>query len=41
MMIGVSMAGAIIICIAAFIWLYVQIGPLLSDFIPQERAGEE
>jgi hypothetical protein len=41
MMIGVSMAAAIIICIAAFIWLYVQIGPLLSDFIPQEQAGEE
>lgn len=40
-MIGVSMAAAIVICIAAFIWLYVQIGPLLSDFIPQEQAGEE
>ena len=40
MMIGVSMAAAMIICIAAFIWLYVQIGPLLSDFIPQEPAEE-
>jgi hypothetical protein len=39
-MIGVSMAAAMIICIAAFIWLYVQIGPLLSDFIPQETAEE-
>lgn len=35
MMIGVSMAAAIIICIGAFIWFYVQIGPLLSDFIPE------
>lgn len=40
MMIGVSMAAAMILCIAAFIWLYVQIGPLLSDFIPQETAEE-
>jgi hypothetical protein len=40
MMIGVSMAAAMIICIAAFIWLYVQIGPLLSDFIPQETVEE-
>jgi hypothetical protein len=40
MMIGVSMAAAMIICIAAFIWLYVQVGPLLSDFIPQETAEE-
>jgi hypothetical protein len=40
MMIGVSMAAAMIICIAAFIWLYVQIGPLLSDFIPQETPEE-
>ncbi len=41
MMIGVSMAAAMIICIAAFIWLYVQVGPVLSDFIPQETAEEE
>jgi hypothetical protein len=40
MMIGVSMAAAMILCIAAFIWIYVQIGPLLSDFIPQETAEE-
>jgi hypothetical protein len=40
MMIGVSMAAAIIICISAFIWLYVQLGPLLSDFIPQEPREE-
>jgi hypothetical protein len=40
MMIGVSMAAAMIICIAAFIWFYVQIGPLLSDFIPQETAED-
>ena len=40
MMIGVSMAASMIICIAAFIWLYVQVGPLLSDFIPQETAEE-
>jgi hypothetical protein len=40
MMIGVSMAAAMIICIAAFIWLYIQVGPLLSDFIPQETAEE-
>lgn len=41
MMIGVSMAAAMIICIAAFIWLYVQVGPVLSDFIPEETAEEE
>jgi hypothetical protein len=41
MMIGVSMAAAMIICIAAFIWLYVQIGPLLSDFIPEDPVEEE
>lgn len=40
MMIGVSMAAAMIICIAAFIWLYIQIGPLLSDFIPRETSEE-
>jgi hypothetical protein len=42
MMIGVSMAAAIIICIAAFIWLYVQIGPLLGDFVAIDSAtGDE
>lgn len=40
MMIGVSMAAAMIVCVSAFIWFYVQIGPLLSDFIPEETAEE-
>jgi hypothetical protein len=41
MMVGVSMALSIAITIAAFIWLYVQIGPFLSDFIPQDSAAGE
>jgi hypothetical protein len=41
MMVGVSMALSIAITIAAFIWLYVQIGPFLSDFIPQDGAAGE
>jgi hypothetical protein len=39
-MVGVSMAIAMIVCIAAFIWLYVQIQPLFSDFIPQSESEE-
>jgi hypothetical protein len=41
MMVGISMAIAIAISIGGFIWLYIQIGPLLSDFIPQQSAPEE
>lgn len=33
-MVGVSMAITIIICVAAFIWIYLRVGPFLSDFIP-------
>lgn len=40
MMIGVSMAASIIICIAAFIWLYTQIGPFFSDFVPEDTPEE-
>jgi hypothetical protein len=30
---GITMAVAIVICIAAFIWLFLRIDPYLSDFI--------
>lgn len=39
MMVGLSMALTIAICIAAFIWIYVRVGPLLSDFIPSDTSG--
>jgi hypothetical protein len=41
MMVGVSMAAAIIICIAAFIWIYIQIQPLFTDFIPRSEPPED
>lgn len=40
MMVGLSMAITIIILIAAFIWIYVRLGPYLSDFIPSSTPNE-
>lgn len=34
MLVGVTMALTIIVCLFAFMWIYATIGPLLSDFIP-------
>ncbi|MDI3341949.1 MAG: SH3 domain-containing protein [Sphaerobacter sp.] len=39
LLIGLSMAIAILILIAGFIWIYVRLGPYLSDFVPIGRAG--
>ena len=39
-MVGISMAIAIVLSIAAFIWLYVQIQPLFSDFISPAGTDE-
>ena len=39
MMVGFSMLVTIIILIAGFIWIYVRMGPLLSDFIPSQAAA--
>lgn len=36
MLVGISMALTIIVCLFAFIWIYAKIGPLLSDFIPNQ-----
>lgn len=33
------MAVAIGICIIGFIWIYVRVGPLFSDFIPAKSAA--
>ena len=30
---------AIAICIAGFIWIYVRVGPIFSDFIPQSSTS--
>jgi len=38
MLIGLSMAISILIIIAGFIWIYVRLGPYLSDFIPSVAA---
>lgn len=38
MLIGLSMAISILILIAGFIWIYVRLGPYLSDFIPSGAA---
>jgi len=35
MLVGLSMALAIAICIVGFIWIYVRVGPIFSDFIPE------
>jgi hypothetical protein len=40
MLVGVSMAITIAICIVAFIWIYARVGPFLSDFIPAETATQ-
>lgn len=36
MLVGLSMAIAIGICIIGFIWIYVRVGPIFSDFIPSK-----
>jgi hypothetical protein len=33
------MAVAIAICIVGFIWIYVRVGPIFSDFIPESSAA--
>lgn len=38
-MVGISMAVTIFLCIAAFIWIYVRIGPAFSDFVPANSAA--
>ncbi|HET9014678.1 MAG TPA: SH3 domain-containing protein [Thermomicrobiaceae bacterium] len=39
MLVGFSMLVTIIILVATFIWIYVRMGPLLSDFIPSQSAA--
>ncbi len=39
MLVGLSMAVAMGICIVGFIWIYVRIGPIFSDFIPSNSAS--
>lgn len=39
MLVGLSMALSIAISIVAFIWIYVRLGPLLSDFIPASTSA--
>ncbi len=39
MLVGLSMAVAIAICIVGFIWIYVRVGPIFSDFIPESSAA--
>lgn len=39
MLVGITMALTIIVCLFAFIWIYAKIGPLLSDFIPTNPAA--
>lgn len=39
MLVGLSMAVAIAICIVGFIWIYVRVGPIFSDFIPESSAN--
>lgn len=39
MLVGLSMAVAIAICIMGFIWIYVRVGPIFSDFIPSNSAS--
>lgn len=39
MLVGLSMAIAIGICIIGFIWIYVRVGPVFSDFIPAKSAS--
>jgi cytoskeletal protein RodZ len=41
MMVGITMALTIIVCLFAFIWIYASIGPLLSDFIPNNPTATE
>lgn len=39
MLVGITMALTIIVCLFAFIWIYATIGPMLSDFIPSNPAA--
>lgn len=39
MLVGLSMAIAIGICIIGFIWIYVRVGPVFSDFVPAKSAS--
>ncbi len=39
MLVGLSMAIAIGICIVGFIWIYVRVGPIFSDFIPAKSSA--
>jgi hypothetical protein len=39
MLVGLSMALAIAICIVGFIWIYVRVGPIFSDFIPESSSN--
>ncbi len=39
MLVGITMALTIIVCLFAFIWIYAKVGPLLSDFIPNQPAA--
>ncbi len=39
MLVGITMALTIIVCLFAFIWIYAKIGPLLSDFIPNQPVA--
>jgi hypothetical protein len=39
MLVGITMALTIIVCLLAFIWIYTKLGPLLSDFIPHPPAA--
>jgi uncharacterized protein YgiM (DUF1202 family) len=39
MLVGLSMAIAIAICIIGFIWIYVRVGPIFSDFIPAKSSS--
>ncbi len=39
MLVGLSMAVAIGICIIGFIWIYVRVGPIFSDFIPAKSLA--
>lgn len=39
MLVSITMALTIIVCLFAFIWIYAKIGPLLSDFIPNSQPA--
>jgi hypothetical protein len=37
--VAVAIALSIIICLAAFIWIFVQLEPFLSDFVSQAELA--